>query len=67
AAGWVRAHSAFAMAFSLAENYPAAAPHFDALLHGGNLADKQPWSYLGNDSTMFVAYRTHALKKKFRQ
>jgi hypothetical protein len=67
AIGWVRAHSAFAMAFSLAESYPAAAAHFNALLSGGNLADKQPWSYLGDDATMFVAYRTHALKKRFRQ
>jgi uncharacterized protein (DUF427 family) len=67
AVGWVGAHSSFAMAFSLAENYPAAAAHFNALLIGGNLADESPWNYLGDAATQFVAHRDRAFQKGFRR
>jgi hypothetical protein len=63
AAGWVGAHSSFAMAFSLAENYPVAAAHFNALYAGGNLADESPWHYLGDSAVHFVTHRDRAFKE----
>ena len=67
APGWVGAHCAFAMAFSLADNYPAAATHFNALLAGGNLADEAPFNYLGDPSEEFVKYRKRAFEKGSRR
>lgn len=61
--GWVGAHNAFAMAFSLAENHPAAAAHFTALHAGGNLASESPWEYLGDAREQFTRYRAEALRK----
>ncbi|WP_143049618.1 hypothetical protein [Asanoa ishikariensis] len=58
--GWVAAAGTFAMAFSLAEDYAAAAHHFNALLVGGNLADEAPWNYLGDPATVFVDHRDRA-------
>ncbi|GAA1844289.1 hypothetical protein [Asanoa iriomotensis] len=62
---WVDAHSLFAMAFSLAENYQAAAAHFNALLHGGNLASESGWQYLGDAAKEFAAHRERAFQKGF--
>ncbi|MGN9909907.1 hypothetical protein ACTMTJ_20375 [Phytohabitans sp. LJ34] len=67
AVGWVEAHSSFAMAFSLAENYPAAAAHFNALYAHGNLAAESPWDYLGDGPTEFVAHRDRAFQNGFRR
>lgn len=63
AVGWVQAHCAFAMAFSVAENHAAAAAHFNALYTGGNLADKSPWCYLGDAPAQFVKCRDRAFRK----
>ncbi|SDZ48744.1 hypothetical protein SAMN05421684_5635 [Asanoa ishikariensis] len=64
---WVGAHSAFAMAFSMADNFSAAAKHYDALVTGGNLADQRPWEYLGEDYVdEFVSLRELAFKKGSR-
>jgi hypothetical protein len=60
---WVYAHSAFAMAFSLAENYQAAAPHFHALYANGNVASESPWNYLGDAAEHFVIHRNLAFRK----
>ena len=65
--GWVGAHCSFAMAFSLAENYPAAAAHFQALYAGGNLAEESPWNYLGDAVTQFVTHRSRAFQKGIRR
>lgn len=67
APGWVAAHSAFAMAFSLADSYSAAAAHFNALLAVGNLADEAPWNYLGDAAAVFVAHRARAFEKGLRR
>jgi hypothetical protein len=58
--GWVTAHSTFAMAFSLAGNYAAAAPHFRAL---GNFASEAPWYDLRDPAESFVRHRDRALGK----
>lgn len=60
--GWVRAHSSFAMAFSLANDHRAAAPHFAALYANGNLADKVPWMYLRDWRIQFMFHRQWALR-----
>lgn len=65
--GWVSAHCSFAMAFSLAENYPAAAAHFNALYMTGNLASEAPWEYLGDATAQFVTHRNRAFQKGFRR
>lgn len=67
APGWVDAHGAFAMAFSLAENYSAAAAHFNALYEGGNLAAESPWCYLGYAKKQFVTHRNRAFQRGLRQ
>ena len=67
AVGWVGAHCSFAMAFSLAENYPAAAAHFQALYAGGNLAESLPWRYLGDVKTKFVTHRDRAFQEGIRR
>ncbi|SNS70015.1 hypothetical protein SAMN05421812_101466 [Asanoa hainanensis] len=66
APGWVAAHSAFAMAFSMGDNQPAAAKHYEALLAGGNLADETPWKYFDDQVAEFVSLRDHAFKKGAR-
>ncbi|WP_203717721.1 hypothetical protein [Asanoa siamensis] len=63
--GWVTGHSAFAMAFSLAENHAAAAAHFNALLRAGNYADDDSWRYLGDEHAEFVAHRRRAFQRGF--
>ena len=61
--GWVGAHCSFAMVFSLAENYPAAAMHFDALYTNGNLGTRSPWNYLGDAAAQFVTHRDRAFRE----
>jgi hypothetical protein len=58
--GWVRAHGAFAMLFSLIGDLAAAAPHFTAM---GAFASRDPWCYLGRPTESFVRYRAKALGK----
>jgi hypothetical protein len=53
---WVLAQASFAMAFSLAGNYAAAAPHFRAL---GPLGSRHPWDYL--NEAAFSTHRARAL------
>jgi hypothetical protein len=54
AAGWVSVANAFAMAFSLVGDQPAAAAAFSMV---GPLATDFPWKYLGSDVTATVRGR----------
>ena len=58
--GWVNAHSAFAMVFSLAGNYTAAARHFRAM---GNLGCEWPWMYWSEPEQTFAKHRDRALAR----
>lgn len=58
--GWVEVRNAFAMAFSLAGNWDAAAREFAAL---GHLGHDYPWFYLGAPDVAFHSFRRKALRK----
>jgi hypothetical protein len=55
---WIADHSLFALMFSLADNYPAAAVHFRAL---GPYWSKRSWSYVGDAEAAFAKHRSRAL------
>ena len=56
--GWPRYANSFAVAFSLADDLPAAAAAFDVI---GDLVTLQPWGYLGGDeSEKFAEARDRA-------
>jgi hypothetical protein len=57
---WASDHSTFAMLFSRAGNYPAAAVHFRAL---GNALALAPWDYLPGGEKTFHTERARALAK----
>ncbi|MEV6343434.1 hypothetical protein [Actinoplanes sp. NPDC051851] len=56
--GWVEVMNAFAVAFGLLDDQPAAATLFTVL---GELATESPWIYLGDPAGTFVKYRDRAL------
>lgn len=56
--GWPLSHNAFAMAFSLAKDWTAAAEQFDAI---GGLMTEWPWEYLNFAKRRFRKFRRQAL------
>ena len=58
--GWVAVRSTFALAFSLMEEWAAAAGQFTAL---GHLADESMFGYLGDQAEQFQKYRAEAYAK----
>jgi len=57
--GWVEAHNAFAMIFSVIGDHAAAAPHFAAV---GNLVAADAWAYLKDPVAAFGRFRELATK-----
>ena len=57
---WVRAHGAFALAFSLGDDPKQAAPHFRAL--ADKMYAKPPWGYLTDPAGSYARFRDVALE-----
>ena len=55
--GWATADNAFAMAFTLNGDRPAAAERFDVL---GDRVTRWPWSYLATPDVAFTRARQKA-------
>ncbi|WP_326551644.1 hypothetical protein [Micromonospora sp. NBC_01813] len=57
--GWVEAHNAFAMIFSVIGDHAGAAPHFAAV---GNVIAADAWAYVNNPVASFGRFRKLATK-----